>query len=110
MRRFLVDNQLPAALAVWLRSKGCSADHVFDLGLAQSSDDIIWRRAAAEGAVILTKDEDFAQMTVLLPESVVVVWLRVGNCRTAALLDSMERLWPRIVEQLDLGSRLVEVY
>lgn len=31
MRRFLVDNQLPAALTRWLRDKGQEAEHVLDL-------------------------------------------------------------------------------
>lgn len=110
MRRFLVDNQLSAALARWLETKGCQAEHVLALGLAQSPDADIWQRAAREGAVIISKDEDFARMTLLKPEPVPVVWLRFGNCRTAALLASMERAWPDIVQQLDTGARLIEVY
>ncbi|HRP05591.1 MAG TPA: DUF5615 family PIN-like protein [Opitutaceae bacterium] len=79
MRRFLVDNQLPAALASWLKTKDSHAEHVLAIGLAQSPDTDIWRRAAREGAIVVSKDEDFALMTVLLPEPVSVIWLRVGN-------------------------------
>ena len=110
MRRFLVDNQLSAALARWLETKGCVAEHVIALGLAQSPDADLWQRAAREGAVIVSKDEDFAQMTLLRPEPVAVIWLRVGNCRTPALLATMERAWPEITQQLDAGARLIEVY
>lgn len=87
-----MDNQLPAALARWLR------------------DTLIWQRASELSAVIVTKDEDFAQLTILRPDSVAVVWLRVGNCRTAVLLASFERLWPEIIRQLDSGARLIELY
>lgn len=110
MRRFLVDNQLSAALAHWLETEGCHAEHVLALGLAQSSDEDIWQRAAREGAVIISKDEDFSRMTLLRPELVSVVWLRFGNCRTPALLATMERAWPDIVQQLDAKARLIEVY
>ncbi len=110
MRRFLVDNQLPAALARWLETKGCAAEHVLALQLAQSRDEIIWERAARDGAVIVSKDEDFAQMTLVRTEPVAVVWLRIGNCRTAALLATMERAWPTIVQQLDANARLIEVF
>ena len=110
MRRFLVDNQLPAALARWLEAKGCEAKHVLALDLAQSPDEALWQRAAQEGWVILTKDEDFAQMIPWRPEPVAVVWLRVGNCRTAALLATMERAWPDLTQQLDVGARLLEVF
>lgn len=110
MRRFLVDNQLPAALARWLEAKGYPAEHVLALQLAQSSDAAIWQRAARVTAVIVSKDEDFAQLTLLRPEPVSVVWLRIGNCRTSALLATLERAWPAVVEQLDAGARLVEVF
>lgn len=110
MRRFLVDNQLPAALARWLRAQGHEAEHVLELNLGQSPDTLIWQRASELGAVIVTKDEYFAQLTILRPDSVAVVWLRVGNCRTAVLLASFERLWPEILRQLDSGARLIELY
>ena len=110
MRRFLIDNQLPVALAHWLRAQGQQAEHVLELNLGQSPDSFIWQRAAALGAVIVTKDEDFAQLTILRPDPVAVVWLRVGNCRTAVLLASFERLWPEVVRQLDARARLIEVY
>ncbi len=110
MKRFVIDNQLPAALARWCEGKGCSAEHVLALQMAQAPDDWIWRHAAQTGGAIVTKDEDFARMTVLRPEPVVVVWLRMGNCRTPALLATMERAWPDITRQLDAGARLIEVF
>jgi predicted nuclease of predicted toxin-antitoxin system len=36
--RFLVDAQLPPALARWIESQGQVAQHVADLGLADASD------------------------------------------------------------------------
>jgi predicted nuclease of predicted toxin-antitoxin system len=60
--------------------------------------------------IILSKDEDFARFCVMRTEPVQVVWLRIGNCRTAALLTSLDRAWPGITEQLDAGARLIEIY
>lgn len=102
-------HQLPATLGRWIEERGCAAQHVLALDLAQTPDADIWLHAARSGAVIVTKDEDFARMTLLRPEPVAVVWLRIGNCRTAALLTTMERAWPSIAQQLDSGARLVEV-
>lgn len=109
MRRFLVDNQLPTALARWIEAQGCEAVHVLALDLGQSADTAIWEYAAREGAVIVSKDEDFAQFTLVRSDPVSVVWLRVGNCRTATLLETMNRIWPQIQRELDSGARLVEV-
>lgn len=110
MSRFLVDNQLPVALARWLCERGHAADHVLDVNLAQAPDRLLWLYAATHGAVILTKDEDFAQMVTLRPELVSVVWLRVGNCRTPALLTWFESALPLVSEQLANGVRLIEVH
>ncbi len=88
MKRFLVDNQLPAALTHWIESQGYIAEHVGSLSLAQSPDPTIWTHAAQTVAVIISKDEDFAQMTLVRPEPVSVVWLRFGNCRIALLSSS----------------------
>ncbi|MBY6243489.1 DUF5615 family PIN-like protein [Methylosinus sp. Sm6] len=60
MTRFLVDAQLPPALARWLVAVGDEAEHVSDVGLGGARDDAIWRFALACGAVVVTKDEDFA--------------------------------------------------
>ncbi|MGH7341852.1 MAG: DUF5615 family PIN-like protein [Candidatus Rokuibacteriota bacterium] len=48
--RFLVDAQLPPALARWLTSHGHEAEHVFDCDLTSADDRTIWRRAISTGA------------------------------------------------------------
>ena len=40
--RFLVDNQLPAALVGLVREQGHEAEHVLELGLAQGKDNPDW--------------------------------------------------------------------
>jgi predicted nuclease of predicted toxin-antitoxin system len=57
--RFLIDAQLPPALARWLSSAGHDAEHVADIGLAGARDGEIWTYALSAGAVIVSKDEDF---------------------------------------------------
>ena len=58
--RFIVDAQLPPALAAWLIAQGHEAVHVFDLNLTHADDAVIWQRAEATASVIVTKDEAFA--------------------------------------------------
>jgi len=40
--RFVVDAQLPPALARWLAGCGHRAEHVDDVGLASASDSDVW--------------------------------------------------------------------
>ena len=57
--RFLVDNQLPVALARWLAGTGSQADHVLDLHLQNATDTEIWSLSNADGRIIVSKDVDF---------------------------------------------------
>lgn len=107
--RFLVDTQLPGALARWLRERGHQAEHVLEVGLAQSKDTPVWRYAQDHGAVVMTKDEDFAEWVRRGRPGPAVAWLRVGNSSTPALLAWLEPLLPKIVLRLEKGDRLVEV-
>jgi predicted nuclease of predicted toxin-antitoxin system len=106
--RFLVDAQLPPALARRIAARGHAAEHVIDCGLAGAPDDAIWKHAASVGAVIITKDEDFA-VRRLLQSGPAVVWLRIGNTRRQALFARLDAEWPAIVEALAQGESLVEV-
>ena len=63
--RFLIDAQLPPALARLLNDRGHVGEHVNDIGLGGSPDRDLWRYALDHGAVIVTKDEDFANMAAL---------------------------------------------
>lgn len=107
--RFLVDNQLPGALASLLREQGHEADHVLEIGLAQGKDNPIWQRAISTQSVVITKDEDFAEWVRRGRSGPAVVWLRVGNTSRHALLAWFTPLLPAILRKLRGGERLVEV-
>jgi len=106
---FLIDSQLPSALARWISAQGHKATHVADLGMLADDDSKIWRRAQKENAVIISKDEDFADRWVLSDEGVVLVWIRKGNCSNRALLSWLEPLWPDVLRRLEQGERLIEL-
>ena len=107
--KFLVDEQLPPALAVWLRAQGCDASHVRELGLARGKDAQVWSKAIALGAAVITKDEDYVAMAQVRQDEVPVVWVRIGNCTNAVLLRWFGPLWPTIRRRLEAGEKLIEV-
>lgn len=107
--RFLIDTQLPAALAGWLRDRGHQAEHVLDVALAQGKDRQIWDYAGQHKAVIVTKDEDFAEWVRRGRPGPSVVWLRIGNSSKRVLLTWFGPLVPVIVQKLEQGDRLIEV-
>lgn len=107
--RFLVDAQLPPALARWLVANGHEAAHVGDLGLQAASDAAIWDHALASSSAIVTKDEDFAQRKVLTENGPVVVWIRLPNTRRRDLLAWFETVLLDVLAALARGETLVEV-
>lgn len=107
--RFLVDAQLPPALARWLTSRGHDALHLLDCGLLDADDRAIWQRAVETDATIMTKDEDFALRRALEETGPAIVWLRLGNTRKADLLRWLEPLLPELLAALARGETLLEI-
>ena len=89
---FLVDAQLSPGLARWLADQGHSAQHVNDVGLAGAEDSVIWNHALGVNAIIVTKDEDFAERTARTAVGPVIVWLRIGNATNRAFSNGWNRV------------------
>jgi predicted nuclease of predicted toxin-antitoxin system len=60
--RFLLDMNLPPAMADWLRTEGHDAVHVLEAGCGGSSDHEIFERASAEDRILVTFDLDFGEI------------------------------------------------
>jgi predicted nuclease of predicted toxin-antitoxin system len=107
--RFLIDAQLPPALARWLSEAGHEAEHVEDAGLREAEDTLIWRHALDNKAVLITKDEDFAARARQSRNSPVVVWLRIGNVSNRALRHAFLPQLPQILAWIEQGVPVLEV-
>ncbi|MGQ0698233.1 MAG: DUF5615 family PIN-like protein [Panacagrimonas sp.] len=107
---FLVDAQLPPALARWLASQGHQAIHVADIHLDRSPDTDIWAHAQEIEAVLITKDEDFSILRTRTSTGPQVVWIRRGNVSRKELLVWMEDLLPSLCETLSQGEPLIEIF
>lgn len=83
--------------------------HVGDIGMQAASDIAIWDYALATGAVIVTKDEDFAQRKVLTQDGPAIVWVRLPNTRKSDLLAWFETVFPDVLAAIESGETLVEV-
>jgi predicted nuclease of predicted toxin-antitoxin system len=106
--KFIVDQQLPPALAKWLEARGHSAEHVFFIGLGDVDDVAIWDYAEREAAVVVTKDMDFAERRLRDTSGPTILWLRIGNSTKKELLEIMDRAWP-VVEPALSHEPIVEV-
>lgn len=81
--KLLFDENLAARLAHEFADLYPGSAHILALDLGGAGDRAIWDRAAAEQFVLVTKDEDFHRLSVLLGPPPKVIWIRLGNCATA---------------------------
>ena len=107
--RFLIDEQLPPALASFLVSIGHEAQHVRQLQMAGLDDSMLWQHAASAGMVIISKDADFVTRRAMDPAGPAVVWLRSGNTRKQALIERIDQVWPDAITALERGDKLVQI-
>ena len=108
--KFLVDNQLPRALATLLENFGHRAVHVLDIELSQVDDLAIWAYAAQNGYTIISKDADFADLALLARTEGRLIWVRIGNCRKSVLLEAFKNALKTIERELEAGETLIELY
>ena len=107
--KFIVDAQLPPALAQCLARLGHEAEHVANVGLLGADDRSIRQYAAKHNLVVITKDEDFTSSLFWQKNHPAVIWLRVGNCSNQALLNWFLPMLPDILLRLQDGEKLIEV-
>ena len=105
---FLIDAQLPPGLARWLSENGYPSRHIDALGLRAATDDVIEAKARELGAVIWSKDADFAERA-RRTRGLQVVWLRFGNTANASLRNKLSPHLRAIESALKEGDVLVEV-
>lgn len=82
---FLFDENLSWRLVKRLADLYPACAHVNELGLERGADEAIWKRAAAEGFVIVSKDDDFRQRAMVYGAPPKTIWLRLGNASTAEI-------------------------
>lgn len=107
--KFIVDAQLPPALARTLLDCGVDAVAARDIGLREADDHGIWNYAIENNAAIISKDEDFAERFLSSTSAPIIIWLRIGNTSNRNLLSWLVPLWPEITHRIEAGDRLVEV-
>ena len=94
--KLLFDQNLSPRLVEWLKDMYPDSAHVLHCGLAQAFDREVWAYARRNDFVLVSKDADFSEMSVVLGFPPKVVWIRRGNCSTR----DIERLLRAAGEQI----------
>lgn len=85
--KLLFDENLSPKLPHLLTTLFPNSAHARDCGLLGRSDDEVWEYARSNGFIIVSKDSDFQQRSLLYGHPPKVVWLRIGNCNRQQLVQ-----------------------
>ena len=80
--KLLFDHNLSPSLINRLCELYPDSNHVYCLGLAQCPDAEIWEYAKREDFLIVIKDADFSDLSLLRGFPPKIIWIRRGNCKT----------------------------
>jgi predicted nuclease of predicted toxin-antitoxin system len=94
--KLLLDQNLSVKLIRSLEEQYPGTSHVVLLGLHKADDSEIWYYARYHGFTLATKNTDMVDLCVLRGAPPKVLWLRIGNCTTAAMFDTFARNRDRI--------------
>ena len=105
-----IDAQLSPAIASWISSQyDVLAIPLRNLALQHASDRVVFLAARNAGAIVMTKDSDFARLVNEQGPPPQVIWLTCGNTANVHLKEILASTLDRAFELLDSGEPLVEI-
>ncbi|MGL4465548.1 MAG: DUF5615 family PIN-like protein [Planctomycetia bacterium] len=81
--KLLFDQNLSPKLVARLADLFPGSTHAQTVGLDSANDERIWEYARSNGFAVVSKDEDYNNLSVVRGHPPKVVWLQSGNCATA---------------------------
>lgn len=83
--KLLLDNNISPKLVAKLADLYTDVNHVAFLGLETADDITVWQVAQRDQYCLVTKDADFNDLLAAKGFPPKIIWIRVGNCTTAAI-------------------------
>ena len=85
--KLLFDENLSYRLVGALQDLYPGSAHVRDVGLLGAEDRRIWPFAGEHGFLLVSKDSDFYQRSIVFGAPPKVIWLRIGNGPTRVVAE-----------------------
>ena len=90
--KLLFDETLAPSLVNRLADLFEDSEHGRTLGMKQTPDPDVWHRAKAPGfTVVVTKDKDFTNLSLVWSAPPKVILLQLGNCSVQHIEDRLRR-------------------
>lgn len=105
--KFLLDANLPARLADVFVAEGHECVHMETLLPRYAEDIDIALIANQSGAVLVSRDADFVELSRSGLVQVPIVLMRLGNLRRAALATTIRDRLPAILRSVAAGENII---
>lgn len=109
--KLLLDENLSRRLVPFLHTYYPGSTQVALLGLEKAGDREIWQYAKNHDYVIVTKDSDYHEFSLLYGAPPQIIWLKPGNQSKAATLNALIA-YKNIIEKafVEENKACVEIY
>lgn len=89
--KLLFDENLSPKLPLRLHDLFPNSLHVRDVGMKSTIDPIVWNYAKSNELMIVSKDSDMHDLSLIFGNPPKVIWLRLGNCSTMQVESLLRR-------------------
>ena len=89
--KLLFDENLSHKLAQRLVDLFPDSLHVRDVGMKATDDPVVWDYAKDNDFMIVSKDADMHDLSLVFGNPPKVIWLRLGNCSTQQVEELLRR-------------------
>ncbi|WP_373529485.1 DUF5615 family PIN-like protein [Nostoc sp.] len=107
--KLLLDENLSDRIISQISDLYPDSVHVKTLVLIQSEDVLIWEYARANDFVIVSKDSDFHQRSLLYGHPPKFIYLRIGNCSTSKIVQILRNHYATINQFWDTEQESILV-
>lgn len=96
--KLLLDENLSDRIIAKIIDLYPNSDHVKNFALTNTDDAIIWNYAKVNSFVIVSKDSDFHQRSLLYSHPPKFVYLRIGNSPTSKIIQILRDNFDTIIQ------------
>lgn len=109
--KLLFDQNISPKLVESLKDWFPNSVHVQNIGLDKATDSEIWDHAKDNDFILISKDADFAERSLLFGYPPFVIWIRKGNCLTKDIVNILTENHRLIKEFIQIKkSGLLNLY
>ena len=89
--KLLFDENLSPALSRRLADVFPDSLHVRDVAMKATDDTVVWDYAKANELMIVSKDADMHDLSLVFGNPPKVIWLKLGNCSTRQVEELLRK-------------------